>query len=132
MFANTQSTAINLGFPDVCNTPVGVAVVPIPYPNIAQTSMAIPNIFNQFISCMPVHNLMTQEPMSNGDEAGVNMGVASGMIMGPVRHLLGSFKIFRSVMPATKMTSMTGQNGGSLNIPGLTLSPSQIKVLYLS
>lgn len=132
MFANTQMTAMNLGFPDVCKTPVGPVIVPIPYPNISQTTMAIPNIVNQFIMCMPVHNLMTMVPMSNGDEPGVAMGVVSSMIMGPTRHMLGSFKVFRSVMPATRMLDMTGQNGASLNIPGLTLSPSQVKVLYLT
>jgi hypothetical protein len=34
-------------------------------------------------------------------------------------------------MPATKMTSMTGQNGFSMNAPGATLVPSQFMVLNL-
>ncbi len=132
MFANTQMPAINLGFPDVCKTPVGPVVTPIPYPNIAPTATAIPNVINQFIMCMPIHNLLTKVPLSSGDEAGVLLGVASSLIKGPVQHLMGSVKVFRSVMPATKMLSPTGHNGVSLNIPGLTLSPSQPKVLYFS
>jgi len=132
MFANTQMTAIDLGFPDVCKTIVGPAVVPIPYPNIATTSTAIPNIFNLFTVAMPDHNLMTTVPLSNGDEAGVAMGVVSNMIIGPVRHLFGSVKVFKSVMPATKMLSPTGQNGMALNVPGMTLSPCQVKVMILS
>jgi hypothetical protein len=132
MFANTQMFALNLGFPDVCNTPVGPVVVPIPYPNLAPTATAIPNVFNQFIMAMPIHNLMTKVPMSEGDEPGVLLGIASGLVMGPVQHLFGSVKVFRCVMPATKMLSPTGHNGFSLNIPGLTLTPSQIKVLYFS
>jgi hypothetical protein len=58
-------------------------------------------------------------------------GVASQMVMGPDRHLMGSFSVLLQGMPATKMTSMTGQNGMSLNVPGATLVPSQFKVLIL-
>lgn len=132
MFANTQSYAMNLGFPDVCKTPIGPVVTPIPYPNISETTTAIPNIFNQFITCMPIHNLMTTVPTSSGNEAGSLLGVVSQLIKGPTIHMLGSFKVFRTIMPATKMLSMSGQNGMALNIPGVTLSPSQVKVLYLS
>lgn len=131
-FANTQMFAQNLGFPDVCKTLIALATVPIPYPNMSFTNSAIPNIFNQFIMCMPVHNQMTTVPTSTGNEAGVLLGVVSNLIKGPTLHMLGSVKIFRSIMPATKMLSLTGQNGMALNIPGTTLSPSQVKVLYLT
>ncbi len=131
MFSNTQMSAINLGFPDVCKTLIALATVPIPYPNIAPSTTCIPNIFNVFIQCMPSHNLMTLNPMSSGDEPGVLLGVASNLIKGPVQHMIGSFKVFKQVMPATKMLSMTGHNGVALNIPGLTLSPSQLKELIL-
>lgn len=132
MFANTQAPAINFGFPDVCKTIVGPAVVPIPYPNLAPTNTAIPNIFNQFTMAMPDHNLLTTVPLSNGDQAGVAMGVVSSLIMGPVKHIIGSFKVFKAVMPATKMLSPTGHNGMVPNAPGMTLSPCQVKVIILS
>ena len=132
MFANTQFPAIDLGFPDVCKTLIALAVVPIPYPNIGVTSTAIPNIFNMFTTAMPDHNLMTTVPISNGDQPGLLLGVVSQLIMGPVRHVFGSFKVFKQVMPATKMLSMTGQNGMALNIPGMTLTPCQVKILILA
>jgi len=132
MFANTQMPAINLAFPDVCKTIVVLVVVPIPYPNIAPTATAIPNVPNIFTMAMPNHNLMTMVPLSNGNQAGVAMGVVSSLIMGPVRHLFGSVKVFTSIMPATKMLSPTGQNGMVPNAPGMTLTPSQPKVLILS
>lgn len=132
MFVNTQMPAINLAFPDVCNTPTPVGPIPIPYPNIGVSGTAIPNIFNQFTVAMPDHNLMTMVPMTNGDNVGVAMGLASGMVMGPCRHILGSFKVFKQVMPTTKMLCITGQNGMSPNMVGLTLSPSQCKVLVLT
>lgn len=132
MFARSQGPmpGIDLGFPDVCLTPALVPV-PIPYPNIAMTTMAIPNISNQFIMAMPVHNLMTMVSMTNGDQAGVNGGVASGMIMGPSRHLMGSTNIIKGTAPATKMLSMTGQNGMAPNTVGTALSPSQTKVMHM-
>lgn len=132
MFANTQMTAINLAFPDVCKTLVGVATVPLPYPNIATTSLAVPTVYNQYTEAMPDHNLLTTVVLSNGDEAGLLLGLVSNLIMGSCMHILGSFKVFKSVMPATKMLSITGQNGPLANIPGVTLSPCQVKVMILS
>ena len=67
MFANTQMMGMDLGFPDVCLTPAGPAVVPIPYPNIAMGPTAIPDQFTMFIMAMPVHNLGTEVPLTNGD-----------------------------------------------------------------
>ena len=80
---------------------------------------------------MPAHNLATQVPISQGDNAGVARGVASGTVMGPARHMMGSFGVIYEGSPATKMTSLTGQNGMSLNTPGMTLVPAQFKVMIL-
>jgi hypothetical protein len=132
MFQNTFFPAIHFAFPDVCNTPTPAGPVPIPYPNIALTSTSIPSVFNQFIECMPIHNLLTTAFISNGDNAGVVGGVASGMMMGPERHILGSFKVFATAMPVVKMLSPTEQNGPAGNMVGLTLSPSQVKVMVLT
>lgn len=129
MFANTQMTATHMGMPDVCKTLVVLVTVPIPYPNIAMSDTAIPVVLNVMIQAMPAHNLMTEVPMSNGDEAGILMGVVSSLIMGPVKHELGSFKVMLAASPATMMTSITGQNGAEPNAPGLTLSPSQPTVM---
>lgn len=122
-----------MAMPDVCLTPTPVGPVPIPYPNIAMGPTALPPTacLKVLLSAGPAHNLMTTIPMSNGDNAGVNMGVASGMVMGPCRHTMGSTNVFYGGMPATKMTSMSGQNGMSMNIPGMTLVPAQFKVLLM-
>ena len=133
MFANCSLGGMNFGMPDVCLTPTPVGPVPIPYPNIALPMTAIPPTasLKTLIMAMPAHNIMTTVPMSNGDNAGVNLGVASGMVMGPCRHIIGSTNVFYGGMPATKMTSPTGQNGMSLNVPGLTLVPAQFKVMIM-
>jgi hypothetical protein len=134
MFANCSLGGMDFGFPDVCLTPTPVGPIPIPYPNMAMLPTALPPTasLKHLISAMPAHNLMTTIPMSMGDNAGVNLGVASGMVMGPCRNLMGSTKVLIGGMPATKMTSMTGQNGMSMNAPGMTLVPAQFKVLVMS
>lgn len=130
MFANCQMMGTDMGFPDVCLTPTPAGPVPIPYPNIAMGPMAIPNCPTILFMCMPAHNLATTIPMTNGDNTGVNMGVASGTVMGPSRHVTGAFTVLLNGMPATRMTSMSLQN--STNCPGVRLVPSQALVLLLS
>ncbi len=130
MFANTQMMGMDMAFPDVCLTPAVLAMVPIPYPNIAMGPTAIPNQMTVLIMAMPAHNLGTITPMTNGDNAGVGLGVASGMVMGPSRHLTGAFTVLFSGMPATRLTSMSLQN--STNAPGVRLVPSQPTVLLLA
>jgi hypothetical protein len=130
MFANTQMMGMDMAFPDVCLTPVGPVMAPIPYPNIAMGPTAIPSQMTVFIMAMPAHNLATVTPLTNGDNAGVGEGVASGMVMGPARHLTGSFTILYGSAPATRLTSMSLQN--STNAPGARLVPSQPTVLLLA
>jgi hypothetical protein len=128
MFANTQMMGMDMGFPDVCLTPTP-APVPIPYPNIAMGPTAIPSQTLVLILAMPAHNMATTIPMTNGDNAGVNMGVASGMVMGPSRHVLPSFTCLISGVPGTRLTSMTIQN--STNVPGCRIVPSQTLVMNM-
>lgn len=133
MFANCQMGGVNMGFPDVCNTPSPVGPVPIPYPNISMGLTANPGTacMKLMIMAMPAHNLMTKGTISNGDNAGVAMGVVSGMVMAPHSFLLGSFGVIAEGSPITKLTSMTGQNGLSLNIVGMTIAPAQTKMLVM-
>lgn len=133
VFANSQgpAPAMNMAFPDVCLTPI-VVPVPIPYPNISMSTMAIPTQFKVLHMAMPAHNLSTQIAMSNGDNAGVNLNPVSGMFMGPTRHMLGSFKTFYGGMPSSRMLSMSGQNGVSPGAVGTCISPSQFKVMVLA
>jgi len=133
-FANCQMGGMNVASPDVCMTPVGPVVVPIPYPNIAQGASANPGTAVQkvLISGAPAHTILTEIPMSNGDDAGVIGGVMSGTIMGPSKHLTGANKVLIGGMPATKMTDPTGQNGTSFNVQGSTIVPSQTKVMINS
>jgi len=129
MFANTQMMGMDMGFPDVCLTPMP-APAPIPYPNIAMGPMGVPAAYHVLFMCTPAHNMSTVIPLTNGDNAGVAMGVASGTVMGPGRHLTGSFTVLVGGMPATRLTSVSLQN--STNCPGMRIVPSQTKVLLLA
>jgi Domain of unknown function (DUF4150) len=130
MFANTQMMGMDIGFPDVCLTPVGPVPAPVPYPNIGMGPTAIPTVPNVLFGGAPAHNMATTMPISVGDNAGVNMGVASGMMMGPVRHLTGAFTVLVGGMPATRLTSVALHN--MTNAPGVRLVPSQPVVLLLA
>ncbi len=132
MFANSQMMGMDMGFPDVCLTPAppAPAPIPIPYPNIGLGPTALGFYPKVLWMATPAHNMATTVPLTNGDNAGVCMGVASGMVMGPDRHLTASFTTLVGGMPATRMTSVALQN--STNCPGMRIVPSQPKVLLLA
>ncbi len=130
MFANSQMMGMDTGFPDVCLTPSPAGPVPVPYPNIAMGPTSVPSQPKVFYMFTPAHNLMTVTPLSNGDNAGVATGVASGTVMGPKRHLVAAFTVLVGGMPATRLTSAAIQN--NTNCPGVRVVPSQVRVVLLA
>ncbi len=134
MFQLTMNNGQNLAFPDICLTPTPGGPVPIPYPNISMSTTALPptTAMNILVDGTPSLNMLSEIPLSNGDEAGVNLGVVSGMIMGPTRYLMGSETLMLKGAPAVKLTSETGQNGGMMNTEGACLVPSQLIMIVLS
>ncbi len=129
MFANSQMGGVDMGAPDVCLTP-SPAPVPVPYPNVAAGPMGTPAVYNVLLMGAPAHNLSTSIPLTNGDNVGVSMGVASGTVMGPSRHLTAAFTVLIGGAPATRLTSTSLQN--STNCPGARIAPSQVKVVLLA
>lgn len=130
MMGNTQMMGLDTGFPDVCLTPTPAGPVPIPYPNLGPGPASTPSQVQTFYMYCPAHNMTTMEPMTQADNAGVNMGVASGTVMGPRRHLTASFTVLVRGAPATKLTSVALHN--STNCPGVRAVPSQVKVILLA
>ena len=127
MFVSTFGPGMSQGIPDVCKTPP--FAVPAPFPNIAMNAMAIPTYFTITTNAMPELNMTATYALSNGDEAGAMGGVASGLIMGPGRCMLGSQVVFVAGQPVWRLTAMTLQNLS--NAPGLTCVPSQTVKLVL-
>jgi hypothetical protein len=117
---------VNIGFPDICKTP---PMIPIPYPNISFGPTGFPPAFKIFWMCTPSHNIMTMPMFSVGDTPGVLLGLVSQTVMAPTRHVIGAFTMLLMGLPATRMTTINIQN--VLNCPGMTLVPSQIKVIIL-
>ncbi len=131
MFANAQMGGMDMGAPDVCLTPAPPAPpVPIPYPNIGMGPTAVGAVYNVLFQCTPAHNMGTTVPLTNGDNAGIATGVASGSVMGPDRHVTAAFTVLTGGMPTTRLTSVSIQN--STNCPGMRIVPSQVKVLLLA
>ena len=129
MFANSQGGGDDFGFPDVCKTPVGPSMVPLPYPNTASGTMGVPAVYNILYQGAPAQNLGTKIPLSNGDNLGVGRGLISNKHMGESRSTTGAFTCLIGGKPATRVSSVTLQNGQA---PGARISPSQTKVLILA
>jgi hypothetical protein len=124
MFVNSQRMGMDLAFPDICKTPP--AMVPIPYPNIALGPMAIPVVWNVLIGGGPAHNVLTTIPLSNGDNAGLGLGLISQTVMSQARHVTCVPNLLLGCAPATRLTSVSMQN--STNAFGMRVVPSQFTV----
>jgi hypothetical protein len=130
MFACTIQKGSLMGEPDVCKTPTPVGSVPTPYPNSGMTPMADPPCSNVMIMGSPALNLECQIPMTNGDQAGVAMGMVSGKIMGEAKFTMGSEKVTLEGSPAVRMGDPSTHN--SNNTIGSCLAPSQSKLMIMS
>ena len=135
MFMLSMGPGMDLGFPDVCKTPMPPVgePVPIPYPDIAMTPTSEPMAENVLVDCTPALNMMSKGLVSAGDDAGVELGLITEEISGETEYIVGCFTIFVDGVPAQRLTSVTGQNGnGALpNSPGMCICPSQVTVLTL-
>ncbi len=123
--ASNRGAGMNIGFPDVCNTIVGPATVPIPYPNFAMNIQAAPFSPTVKVSMMPALNMGSKIPMTMGDEA----GTAHPTIKGMGSYTMGNPIVFIDGMPAINLTCPT--TGNNMNNPlGAVLVPSAVNVLY--
>ncbi len=123
--ASNKGAGQSLAFPDVCNTPVGPATAPVPYPNVASNAQAAS--FSAFVKVSMVNalNLASTIPMTNGDQA----GVAHPTVMGAATYTAGNPTVFVDRLPAISLLSPT--TGNNMNAPvGAVLVPSAVNVFY--
>ena len=98
-FSNTRGIChkgaggINIVFPDVCKTPVGSAVVPIPYPNIGQDSDTTKGPKTVLTDGQMPMVKGAQFSKSAGDEAGTLKGVISSDQKGVCEFMMYSFDV---------------------------------------
>ena len=123
--ASNRGAGMNIGFPDVCNTPAGPATVPVPYPNLAMNATAAPFSPNVMVSYMNALNMGPSIPMTSGDEA----GVAHPMIKGPGRYTAGNPVVKINYMPAINLTCPTTGNNMNNGL-GAVLVPSVTNVFF--
>ncbi|MDR2123376.1 MAG: DUF4150 domain-containing protein [Desulfovibrio sp.] len=122
-----------MAFPDVCLTPLGPVVVPMPYPNVAMSAATAPVVPNVLVECTPALNAMSIGLVSLGDEAGLLLGAVSHMMSGQTSYDVGCFTIMVGGAPAQRLTSVTGQNCMAVlpNSVGACIAPSQATLLAL-
>lgn len=129
---STTAAGQCFAFPDVCLTPAPPAPspIPIPYPNIGMLTQASKTSAKVKFVNKDVVTKNSEIPSSSGDEAGTNKGVVSATNMDKVKFKMGSSKVKVEGHDVIRLTSMTGQNGMSANMPaGAQIAPSQTKVI---
>lgn len=98
-FSNTRGIAhkgsggMSAVFPDVCKTPVGPSIVPIPYPNIGKASDTSDGPKSvKTDGKMPMVK-GAKYSTSTGDEAGTAKGVMSSSTKGECEFMMYSFDV---------------------------------------
>lgn len=106
-------------FPDVCDTQVGQARVPIPYPNIGDLGNAQKASSNVFAGGDAVivgsgeEGSVIPDQQTTGDEAGSLGGVRSHSTKGEVTFNATTTSVYVNGKPAIRMFDTTEQNNGN-------------------
>src|SRR6266446_9881979 len=88
------SGGVTIAFPDVCKTPSPAGPIPIPYPNIAQSSDTAQGSKTVKMDGNPICLKDSNFSMSTGDEAGsAGGGVVSSKIKGKAEFVNFSFDV---------------------------------------
>lgn len=88
--------------PDVCKTPVGSSVVPVPYSSIAFLGSAGRVNKTVRLNGKPQFMLNSRTPNSMGTEPGVQKGVAQAGHLGPAAVKVTTGSVFSSGWAAAK------------------------------
>lgn len=115
--------------PDVCKTPTPPAgSVPIPYVNIFQCNMVLPNTAAQKVSICsaPALTMKSKTAISSGDEPGTLGGMVSSKFIGDGEFTNGSQKVKIEGQSAVSQGAMTKHNKG--NTVGMNSMAAQAKV----
>ncbi|PKM46536.1 MAG: hypothetical protein CVV05_02340 [Gammaproteobacteria bacterium HGW-Gammaproteobacteria-1] len=108
-----DSGGVATNFPDVCLTPIGNSVVPIPYPNIAFSKDTAKGSKAVKIDGNPIMLKGSNFSTSTGDEPGSRKGVASGCIKGKAEFTNYSFDVKVEGKNVPRLGDMMMQNKNS-------------------
>jgi uncharacterized Zn-binding protein involved in type VI secretion len=95
---------------DVCLTPVGSSVVPIPYTNIAVSADADKTASTVLINGNPVCHKKSIFSKSTGDEPGTRKGIKSGTIQGKAEFIQGSPNVLIEGIAAARQGDLMVSN----------------------
>ncbi len=112
--------------PDVCKTPTPVGTVPTPYVNEAEPPLGDPPTEKVFVAGSPACTKSTKFMPTNGDQAGVGMGIVSAKIMGKAEFAMASLLVKMEGKPATYQGNPTTHNNN--NTVGAVAMCGQFKV----
>lgn len=123
--ASNRGLGTSIHFPDVCKTPMGPMVLPMPYPDIAMNAMAVPFSPNIFVGFVPATNMASMKMMTMGDEVGILGGLISGAIKMQGNTLMGNPTVLWNNIPAEHLLVPTAGNNfnamlGAQVVPSLT------------
>ncbi|WP_163997742.1 DUF4150 domain-containing protein [Pyxidicoccus caerfyrddinensis] len=108
-----SSNGVATAFPDVCKTPTPAGPVPIPYPNVAQSTDTAQGSKTVTVDGNPVMLKGSSFSTSTGDEAGSAGGVVSGGTKGKAEFVNYSFDVKMDGENVCRLGDMMVQNKGS-------------------
>jgi hypothetical protein len=108
-----RADGICMAFPDICNTPAGTSMVPMPYPNIAQLADATGTASTVTAGGKAVILKSSEIPTSSGDEAGSGGGVTSGTTAGKCTFTQASTTVFADGEAVVRQLDPTSQNNNN-------------------
>ncbi|MEL7447978.1 MAG: S41 family peptidase [Pseudomonadota bacterium] len=114
-----------MGFPDVCNTIVGPATTPLPYPNVGANAQAMPFCVLTKVCMVSALNMQAKITMTSGMEA----GTAHPQLKLPGAYTMGNPTIILEKAPAVHLLCPTTGNNMN-NALGSALVPSAVNVLF--
>lgn len=109
---HASSVGIATFFPDACKTPTPGGPVPMPYPNIAMSKDTTSGSTTVKCDGNPINLKSSKFMMSQGDEAGVAMGVLSNKIKGSADWLLYSMDVKANGKNVCRLMDLMRSNGG--------------------
>lgn len=125
LLASNTGAGMNMGFPDVCNTPSPTGTVPIPYPNIANNAQASPFSNCVRICSMNALNMSSKIPSTMGDEA----GVAHSSFMKQAAYTMGNPCVNIESQPGINLACPTSGNNMNAPLAAVTV-PSAVTVFF--
>ncbi len=119
--ASNRGTGTNAGFPDVCNTPVGTATVPISYPNTASASSASTFSSIVYVGMVNALNLNSKIPNTSGDEGG-----SAGPNMGSAAYTTGNPIVNVEKVPAISLACPTTGNNYNCSLAAVVVPAASV------